>query len=207
MRADPRARPLDEGAVDPDPLRQFAAWFEEAKRAGIRLPEAMTLATATADAVPSARVVLLKRFDDDGFVFFTNHESRKGRELTANPRAALVLYWGELGRQVRVEGRVERLSEEDSAAYFATRPRAAQLSAWASRQSEPVASRQALESSVALLADEFGDGDIPLPSHWGGYRVVPETIEFWQHREDRLHDRLRYRRARDGGWAVDRLSP
>jgi pyridoxamine 5'-phosphate oxidase len=204
---DPRARPLDEGDVDADPLRQFRAWFEEAKRAGIRLPEAMTLATATADAVPSARVVLLKGADDDGFVFYTNHESRKGREVMENPRAALLLYWDALGRQVRVEGPVERLRDEESAAYFASRPRAAQLSAWASRQSEPVANRQALEDSVARRAEEFGDGEVPLPPHWGGYRVVPETIEFWQHREDRLHDRLRYRRAADGDWVVERLSP
>jgi pyridoxamine 5'-phosphate oxidase len=205
--ADARTRPLDEEDVDPDPLRQFSAWFDEAKRAGIRLPQAMTLATASPGAVPSARLVLLNRFDDDGFVFHTNHESRKGRELEQNPRAALVFYWDELGRQVRVDGRVERVGEEESAAYFATRPRGAQLSAWASRQSEPVASRQALEDSVARRADEFADGDVPLPSHWGGYRVAPETIEFWQHREDRLHDRLRYRRAAHGGWVVERLSP
>ena len=204
---DPRATPLDEDAVDPDPIRQFRAWFDEAKHAGARLPEAMTLATATADGAPSARLVLLKSLDDEGFVFYTNHGSRKGRELEQNPRAAFVVYWDGLGRQVRVEGRVERLSGEESAAYFATRPRAARLSAWASRQSEPVASRDVLESAVARLAGEFGDADIPLPPHWGGYRVVPATIEFWQHREDRLHDRLRYRRAGEDAWVVERLSP
>jgi pyridoxamine 5'-phosphate oxidase len=204
---DARATPLHEADVDPDPIRQFQAWFEEAKRTTITLPEAMTLATATADAVPSARLVLLKRVDQDGFVFFTNHGSRKARELSENPRAALVLYWDPLGRQVRVEGRVERVPEDESAAYFATRPRAARLSAWASKQSEPVEGRGVLEAEVARLAGEFGDDDIPLPPFWGGYRVVPDLVEFWQHREDRLHDRLRYRREAGGGWVVERLSP
>jgi pyridoxamine 5'-phosphate oxidase len=204
---DPRAKPLRESDVDPDPIRQFQAWFAEATQTGDGLADSMTLATATRDGVPSARLVLLRGFDHEGFVFFTNYESRKGRELGENPRAALVFHWQGLGRQVRVEGRAMRVGEEESSAYFATRPRGAQLSAWASRQSELVESRDALERDVARLAERFGEGDVPLPPFWGGYRVVPETIELWQHREDRLHDRLRYRREAGGGWVMERLSP
>ena len=201
-----RARPLDERDVDPDPFAQFSRWFEEARQA-VRLPEAMTLATATSDGAPSARVVLLKGVDERGFVFFTNYGSRKGADLAANPRAALVLYWDPLGRQVRVEGRVARVPSDEAELYFTTRPRGAQLSAWASRQSAVVESRAALEERVAELAREFGDGLVPLPPFWGGFRVVPETIELWQHREDRLHDRLRYRRDEGGGWLLERLAP
>ena len=203
---DPRARALDERDVDPDPLAQFARWLEEAQRSG-RLPEAMTLATATSDGAPSARVVLLRGVDERGFVFFTNYGSRKSADLAENPRAALVLYWDPLGRQVRVEGRVERVSQEESELYFATRPRTAQLSAWASRQSAVVESRAELEERVAELAREFGEGVVPLPPFWGGFRVVPETMELWQHREDRLHDRLRYRRQPGGGWILERPAP
>jgi pyridoxamine 5'-phosphate oxidase len=199
-----RERPLDEADLDPDPLRQFAAWFEEAGAAGVRAPEAMALATAAADGRPSVRMVLLKGFDERGFVFFTGYESRKGAELSANARAALLFYWDPLGRQVRIEGPVERVSEAESDAYFASRPRGAQISASVSPQSRVVASRAALEAAAAEL--EARGGELPRPPAWGGFRVVPETYEFWQHRANRLHDRLRY--SRDGeGWKLERLAP
>jgi pyridoxamine 5'-phosphate oxidase len=203
----PHASPLQESDVDPDPIAQFAAWFEDARAVGIRLPEAMVLATASTDGAPSARFVLLNRFDERGFIFFGNYESRKGRELAENPRAALVFHWDPLGRQVRIEGPVERLSAEESDSYFATRPRGARLSALAARQSEVVESREALETRVAERSAEFPDDAVPRPPHWGGYRLTPEAIELWQHREDRLHDRLRYRRSGDGRWAIERLAP
>ena len=192
-------------ALTPDPFRQFDEWFQEAKRAGI-VAEAMTLATARADGAPSARMVLLKGAEEDGFVFYTGYESRKGAELAENPRAALVFYWHPLGKQVRIEGPVERVSESDSAAYFATRPRGSQLAAWASQQSRPLASREELERRYAQLEHEYEGRDVPLPPDWGGYRLQPETIEFWEHRENRLHDRIRYTRAREG-WQAERLSP
>jgi pyridoxamine 5'-phosphate oxidase len=199
------AKPLLERDLDPDPLRQFERWFADA--AGVaRAPEATALATADADGVPSVRMVLLKRFDGDGFVFHTNYGSRKGRELDANPRAALVLYWDALGRQVRIEGRVERTEREETEAYFRTRPRGAQIGARVSRQSEPLESRDELESRLAAATREFEGADVPVPEWWGGYRVVPDVYEFWQHRDDRLHDRLRYRRDGDG-WMVERLQP
>ena len=204
---EPYASPLRESEADPDPIAQFAAWFEDARAAGIRLPEAMVLATARADGEPSARFVLLNRFDERGLVFFANYESRKGRELAENPCGALVFHWDPLGRQVRVEGPVERISAEESDSYFATRPPGARLSAWASRQSEVVDSREALEARVAELSAEFPDDAVPRPPHWGGYRLTPEAIELWQHREDRLHDRLRYRRGGDGRWLIERLAP
>jgi pyridoxamine 5'-phosphate oxidase len=201
-----RARPLREEDLDEDPLRQFAAWFEEARAAGIRAPEATALATAAPDGAPSARMVLTKSFGADGFVFYTGTDSRKARELRANPRAALLFYWDALGRQVRVEGAVEPLDAEASAAYFATRPRGARLGAWASPQSEVVESRAWLEERVAEVAARFEGCEPGLPPAWGGYRLVPATFEFWQHREDRLHDRLRYRR--DGErWRIERLAP
>jgi len=197
---------LDERTVDPDPLHQFEAWLEEARAAGILFPETTALATASADGSPSARMVLLKGADGRGFVFFTNTGSRKGGELDENPRAALVLYWRELGRQVRVEGRVEPVDAQESEKYFGTRPRASRLSAWASPQSEPVASRAELERRFAQAAARFPGDEIPLPPHWGGYRVVPETVELWEHRENRLHDRVRY--TREGtGWRRERLAP
>jgi pyridoxamine 5'-phosphate oxidase len=204
MSLDPRERPLDEGDLDPDPLRQFAAWFEEAGAAGVRAPEAMALATAAVDGRPSLRMVLLKGFDEHGFVFFTGYESRKGAELAANPRAALLFHWDPLGRQVRIEGPVERVSEAESDAYFASRPRGAQISASVSPQSRVVDRRAALEAAAAEL--EARGGELPRPSAWGGFRVAPETYEFWQHRANRLHDRLRYRRDH-AAWRVERLAP
>lgn len=200
------AQPLSEQDADPDPLRQFAAWFREAGDSGVRAPEAMAVATATPDAEPSVRMVLMKQFDERGFVFFTNYESRKGQELLANPRAALLFHWDTLGRQVRIEGPAERVGAEESAAYIQSRPRGSQLSALASPQSRPVESRAELERLVAELEALNADGALPLPEHWGGIRVRPELYEFWQHREDRLHDRLVYTPAGDG-WAVARLAP
>jgi len=193
-------------ALSQDPLELFEHWFAEAKRAGVEVPEAMTLATATGGGVPSARMVLLKGADEDGFVFYTGYGSRKSDELEQNQRAALVFYWRPLGRQVRVEGPVERVSEPESAAYFATRPRGSQLAAWASQQSRPLRSREELDRRYAELEREYEGRDVPLPPHWGGYRLHPEAIEFWEHRENRLHDRLHYTRAREG-WKAERLSP
>lgn len=198
---------LRERDVDPDPIRQFTAWFDEATAAGEPTPEAAALATATPDGAPSARMVLVKRADATGFAFFTNYESRKGRELAANPRAALLFHYQTLGRQVRVEGPVARTGAEESAAYIRTRSRGSQLSALASPQSRPVAGRGALEERVAQLRARYGDGELPIPAHWGGFRLVPELIEFWQNREDRLHDRLRYSRRPDAGWLLERLAP
>lgn len=197
---------LSEHEVDPDPFAQFARWYDEARAAAGDDADAMIVATATPDGAPSARVVLLRGVDARGLCFYTNYESRKGRELAANPRAAVVLHWPALHRQVRVTGDVGRLDESESVEYWCNRPRPSQLSAWASRQSEPVASRDALEAEVARLESRYGDDDIPLPPFWGGYRVEPDEFEFWQHRDDRLHDRVRYRRAPDG-WVRDRLAP
>jgi pyridoxamine 5'-phosphate oxidase len=188
------------------PLDRFRDWFREAEQAGVEVPEVMTLATADAEGTPSARMVLLKSADDDGFVFYSGYASRKGGEIDENPRAALVFYWRPLRKQVRVEGRVERVSEAESAAYFATRPRGSQIAAWASQQSRPLASREELERRYAELEREYEGVDVPRPPHWGGYRLRPEAIEFWQHRENRLHDRIRYTRAREG-WRRELLSP
>jgi pyridoxamine 5'-phosphate oxidase len=199
-------QPLLEQDLDRDPLRQFAVWFAQAEAEGIRMPEAAALATATPEAAPSLRMVLVKGFDERGFVFFSNYASRKGRELAANPHAALMFHWDALGRQVRIEGPVTRTSEAETAAYVRGRPRGSQLSALASPQSEVVADRAELERRVAELRQRHGEGELPLPSSWGGFRVAAEAIEFWQQRHDRLHDRLRYRRGADG-WLVERLAP
>ncbi|HTU92716.1 MAG TPA: pyridoxamine 5'-phosphate oxidase [Gemmataceae bacterium] len=207
LRKEYTAGGLSEADVDADPLHQFEKWFGQALAVQLPEPNAMTLATATPDGQPSARVVLLKAFDASGFTFFTNYDSRKGRELSANPRAALLLFWPELQRQVRIEGTVERVSEAESDAYFRSRPLGSRLGAWASGQSEVIASRDVLEQRVRELMQRFPDGDVPCPSHWGGYRVRPLAIEFWQGRPDRLHDRLRYRRVQPDGWRLERLSP
>ncbi len=206
MDHEPHAQPLRRHDLDPDPLRQFHAWFEAAGAAGAVQPNAVALATADADGSPSVRFVLLKSADEHGFVFFTGYESRKGRELDENPRAALCFYWQPLGRQVRVEGPVERVPLSESEAYFATRPYGAQLSASASRQSEVVGGRRELEERVERLSEEYSEGAVPRPDIWGGFVIAPKLYEFWQHRDDRLHDRFVYRREGDG-WTIERLSP
>ena len=198
---------LDEKDVSHDPIVEFARWFAEAQEAELPEPNAMTLATATAAGAPSARVVLLKAFDQRGFVFFTDYRSRKGGELEANPRAALVFYWGELERQVRITGGVALASREESEQYFRIRPLGSRLGAWASHQSRVIPGRAALEQDFKEMEARFGDGEVPLPPHWGGYRVVPDSIEFWQGRASRLHDRIRYTREVGKRWRVERLSP
>jgi pyridoxamine 5'-phosphate oxidase len=198
-------RPLERSDLDPDPVRQVNRWLEEARTAGIELAEAAALATASADAVPSARMVLLKDATDAGLTFYSGYESRKGRELAENPRAALVLYWHALGRQVRAEGGVERLNAEESNAYFHSRPLGSRLSAAVSPQSEVIESREELERAAAELGRASGE-DVARPEHWGGFRLRPELWEFWEHRADRLHDRFRYRPG-DAGWIVERLAP
>ena len=191
--------------LDKDPLALFRRWYEDAE-AGSAAPEAAALATATPDGRPSVRMVLVKRVDERGFAFHTNLESRKGGELAANPRAALLFHWRELGRQVRIEGAVERVSEAEAEEYFRTRPRESRLAAWASPQSRPVADRAELDGLYRQAEARFAGGDVPLPPHWGGFRVVPDVYEFWQHGENRLHDRVRY--GRDGnGWRRERLAP
>ncbi|MGH7168750.1 MAG: pyridoxamine 5'-phosphate oxidase [Gemmataceae bacterium] len=207
MRNEYEREGLSEADMDADPVRQFETWFQQALAAKLPEANAMTLATATADGQPSARVVLLKAFDASGFSFFSNYDSRKGREMAVNPRAALLFFWPQLQRQVRIEGTVERVTEAESEAYFRGRPLGSRLGAWASRQSEVLAGRDELEARVRELMQRYPDGEVPRPPHWGGFRVRPLAIEFWQGRPDRLHDRLRYRRRQPDGWRLERLSP
>jgi pyridoxamine 5'-phosphate oxidase len=201
------ARPLRADDLDDDPFVQFRRWYDDAVAHGQLQADAMVVASSTSDGRPSARMVLLRGVDHRGFCFFTNEASRKGRELRANPRAAIVFHWPEVLRQVRATGVVERIAADASDAYWHARPRASQVSAWASAQSEEIASRAALESRVAEVESRFGGGDVPRPGGWGGFRVVATELEFWQHRDDRLHDRLVYVRSGDGSWSVERLQP
>ena len=198
---------LDEKQVEHDPIKQFQLWFDEAIAAKLPLPEAMTLATATPDGRPSARMVLLKQVDSEGFVFFTNYHSAKATELESNPYAALVFYWSRLDRQVRVEGRVERTPAEESQEYFQTRPRESQIGAWASPQSTVIAGREVLEQRARELEDYYRDREIECPGHWGGYRLRPDKIEFWKSRIGRLHDRILYELTSGGEWSIKRLAP
>lgn len=207
LRKEYMQRGLDEGDVDTNPFRQFAAWFDEARAASSIEPNAMALATVGADGRPSLRMVLLKGADERGFVFYTNYESRKGRELADTPWAALTFFWPEMERQIRIEGRVEPVSAEESDAYFHSRPVGSQLSASASHQSEVIAGREELEQRVAALSAQYQDQEIPRPENWGGFRVIPDAIEFWQGRASRLHDRLGYRLLASGDWQIERLSP
>ena len=207
LRREYRLARLDVADVDPDPVVEFGRWMDQALRADVPEPHAMTLATASADGVPSARVVLLRGYDASGFTFFTDYRSRKGRELADNPRAGACFFWPELERQVRVSGTVRKVSRDESEAYFRTRPRGSRLGAWASTQSAVIADRGVLEERLRDATAQFGEtGEVPLPEHWGGYRIVPVEFEFWQGRESRLHDRLRYRKQGDT-WRLERLSP
>ncbi len=197
---------LNEADVDPDPIRQFQRWLDQAIAAELPEPNAMTLATATRDGIPSARIVLLKGLDARGFAFYTNYESRKGQELADNPQAALVFLWTVLERQVRIEGQVEKVTAAETDAYFQSRPLASRLGAWASEQSRVIRDREVLEQRFAELKATYADETVPRPPHWGGYRVIPHQIEFWQGRTSRLHDRLRYR-LEQGNWLLERLAP
>lgn len=207
LRRDYRHATLDESTVTGDPIEQFMRWFHEARESGVAEPNAMTLATVGPDGFPSARVVLLKAVGEDGFVFFTDRRSRKGQELEENPGAALVFWWHELERQVRIEGRCVPHHDQGSDSYFSTRPRGSQLGAWASEQSSALTSRAELEQRLQEAEARFGEGPVPRPPYWGGYRVEPHEIEFWQGRPSRLHDRIVYTRTPEHGWRIARLSP
>jgi pyridoxamine 5'-phosphate oxidase len=198
---------LTEADVDPSPFRQFDTWFRHALAENVPEPTAMTLATSTRDGLPSARIVLLKSHDARGFVFYTNYASQKARDLSENPRTSLVFFWPALERQIRIMGSVAKVSHEESEAYFRTRPRGSQLGAWASAQSAVIASRAELEARVRGLDEQYRGTEVPLPPNWGGYRVTPTSLEFWEGRDDRLHDRLRYTRRADGAWRLERLAP
>ena len=206
LRKDYSLAGLGEKDLARDPFRQFEKWFQEAEAAKINEPNAMTVCTATREGRPAARTMLLKGVDGRGFVFFSNYQSRKGRELEANPWATLVFPWLILERQVIVEGQVTKVAREESEAYFHSRPRGSQLGAWVSQQSSVIANRAGLEDALKALEKQYAGQEVPLPPHWGGWRLMPETVEFWQGRRSRLHDRLRYRRAKDG-WTIERLAP
>ena len=207
IRKDYTLQGLSEADADPNPFKQFHIWFNQALQAQLPEPNAMTVATVTADGKPRARVVLLKNFDASGFVFYTNYKSHKGQELADNPQAALVFWWAELERQVRIEGRVEKVSEPESDEYFHSRPKSSRLGAWVSNQSQIIESREVLETQLQELTAKYEHQDVPRPPHWGGFRVVPAVIEFWQGRPSRLHDRLQYVRVSETDWVVERLSP
>ena len=207
MRRDYEARGLDEADLLGDPLEQFRRWFDEARSAGLMEPNAMALATVDAAGQPAARTVLLKGLDARGLTFFTNLESRKARALAANPKASLLFWWPPQARQVRFEGAIERVEDGEADAYFASRPRGSQIGAWASAQSSVIPDRQTLEEAARSHDRRFGDGDVPRPEFWGGFRLIPARVEFWQGRSDRLHDRLRYTRAAAGDWRIERLAP
>jgi pyridoxamine 5'-phosphate oxidase len=206
LRKDYALQSLSEVDIDPDPFKQFQIWFDQAISAQLPEPNAMTLATATRNAIPDARIVLLKGFDDRGFVFYTNYDSQKGQELAENPQATLIFWWAELERQVRISGAVEKVSTAESDTYFHSRPIGSQLGAWTSNQSQVIPNREYLEHRLQELTEQYQNQEIPRPPHWGGYRVMPHTIEFWQGRKSRLHDRLRYQK-KQAGWKIDRLSP
>jgi pyridoxamine 5'-phosphate oxidase len=207
LRQDYRQQTFNETDANPDPIRQFRAWFEQAVQSELLEPNAMTLATVTPEGKPAARMVLLKEADERGFTFFTNYQSRKGQELAHCPTAALVFWWAELERQVRIEGSVEKVSADDSDRYFSTRPWGSRLGAWASEQSQVIRDRQVLEQRLKQLEQDYQDQEVPRPPHWGGYRLSPTLIEFWQGRSNRLHDRLCYRPDGTGEWQIERLSP
>jgi pyridoxamine 5'-phosphate oxidase len=197
---------LLESDVDPDPFRQFTLWFDQAIKSGIMEPNAMSHATVSPDGQPSIRIVLLKGVDDRGFVFFTNYESRKGKDILVNPKSALLFFWGELERQVRIEGAIEKISVDHSKAYFDSRPEGSRIGAWSSNQSEIVTSRDELEKRFEENMNRFAGKEIPMPEYWGGYRLVPNMVEFWQGRGSRMHDRIRFRKTGEF-WEIDRLSP
>jgi pyridoxamine 5'-phosphate oxidase len=206
LRQEYRSAELSEQDIDQNPIEQFKTWFQQALDAQLYEPNVMTLATATADGVPSARIVLLKGFDENGFVFYTNYDSHKGRELAENPRAALVFFWADLERQVRIEGTVAKVNPSVSTAYFHSRPHGSQIGAMVSPQSQVIKSRAELENHIVILKEKYAEQEVPRPDHWGGYIVKPTTIEFWQGRPSRLHDRIRYKFV-DGNWIIDRLAP
>jgi len=207
MRKEYTSAELDESTVHPDPFVQFRAWFEAASKADFEEPNAMTLSTVASSGKPSSRMVLLKSYDEQGFVFFTNYNSQKGQDLAQNPRAALLFWWDKMDRQIQVEGEVEKISEQESSEYFNSRPRGSQLGAWVSNQSAVISGREVLVDRIEQLSKEYEGREIPRPSYWGGYRVKPLVFEFWQGRPNRLHDRLQYRKLANGSWVIDRLFP